>query len=177
MPQLIKGHVQNNPDYRVSEAKGTPILKFRVQIGDNWHKRQEVVVFGAQAEKNKDLERGEYVILGGDLKENTFNNETKLELVIGWKGNIKRCKDKPKIIPRPPTGVDEDEEEEVVSAPRSYRRRSDADEQETDEFVMPDLDDCPDWEFPDPTDEDYKVVRDMKYAEFVEWGFTDERHE
>lgn len=168
MGQLIKGYVQNKPDFAYKGARNTPILKFKVQIGDNWFKRQEVVVFGDKAEANQDLERGEYVILGGDLKENTFGGETKLELVIGWKGNLKRCKDMPKVVNKPPTGVnDEDEAEDgVVSAPRSYRRRC-ADDDEPD-FGVADLDDCPDFDFPDPTDEEFE--------NFL-WGWVEENEE
>src|ERR1035438_760985 len=96
MPKLVTGYVQSDPDFRYAGAKETPILKFRVQVGDSWFKRQEVVVFGKLAEKHQNLERGEFVTLSGELKENTFHDETKLELVIGWQGNFKRHPEKPK---------------------------------------------------------------------------------
>ena len=166
MPKLITGYVQSDPDFRYAGEKSTPILKFRVQIGDSWFKRQEVVVFGKLAEKNQNLERGEFVTLSGELKENTFRDETKLELVIGWQGNMKRHPDKPKKEMRSPTGGEDGPDADgVVSAPRSYRRNTD--------FAMdgePVLD-CPDYEFPDPTDEDYENAKANWDIEFPRWGF------
>lgn len=174
MPKLITGYVQSDPDFRFAGLKSTPILKFRVQVGDSWFKRQNVVVFGKLAEKNSDLVRGEFVTLSGELKENTFRDETTLELVIGWQGNFKRHPEKPKKEMRSPTGGEDDDEngDGIVSAPRSYRRGGEDDDDE--EGWEPDLDDCPVYEFPDPTDEDYKAFRDEKYAEFLEWGFLSE---
>jgi single-stranded DNA-binding protein len=172
VPKLITGYVQSDPDFRYAGEKGTPILKFRVQIGDSWFKRQQVVVFGKLAEKNQTLERGEFVTLSGELKENTFRDESKLEFVIGWQGNFKRHPEKPKKEMRSPTGGEDAEDGDgIVSAPRSYRRDSDIDWLTGEEPV---LEECPDYEFPDPTDEDYRAFRDEKYAEFLEWGFLSE---
>jgi hypothetical protein len=166
VPKLIQGYVQNPPDFRYAGEKQTPILKFKLQIGDSWFKRQEVVVFGKHAEANQDLEQGEYVMVSGELKENTFFDEPKLELVVGWQGNFKRCKDKPKKVFRPPTGGDEDDEG-IVSAPRSYRRGS-RDEEDGTGGGLPDLDDCPDYDVPPPTDEDWEEVRATVLAEIQE---------
>jgi hypothetical protein len=86
---LLKGYVASPPDYRVVGAKNTEILKFKLQLGDNPFKTQLVVVFGDKATKNQDLELGEYLMVNGDWKDNDFGGETKRELVLGFKGNLK----------------------------------------------------------------------------------------
>lgn len=158
MPKLITGYVQNTPDFRYAGAKYTPILKFRVQVGDSWFKRQDVVVFGPLAEKHQGLERGECVTLSGDLQENTFRDETKLEFVIGWKGNFKRHTDRPRKLMECPTGGEGDDyapADGLAAAPRSYKGIDFASKLSR---RGPVLEGCPDYEFPDPTDEDYAIA-------------------
>ena len=165
MPKLITGYVQSDPDLRYAGEKETPILKFRVQVGDSWFKRTEVVVFGKLADKNQTLERGEFVTLSGELKENTFRDETKMELVIGWNGNMRRHPEKPKKEMSCPTGgEDRADSDGLVSAPRSYKRDRDVDWLAGEESV---LEGCPDIPFSDPTDEDWENAR------YSLWGFTE----
>lgn len=176
MPKLLTGYVQNVPDFRYAGAKSTPILKFRVQVGDSWFKRQNVVVFGKHAEKHQDLEQGEFVTLSGELQENTFRDQTTMELVVGWKGNFKRHPDKPKKEMRSPTGGEDDEDytpaDGLAAAPRSYRGSADDEGQ----CVVWRADEGPDFEFPDPTDEEYAefvyaYCSDHSY--FPKWGFKE----
>lgn len=176
MPKLTTGYIQNEPDFRYAGAKNTPILKFRIQVGDSWFKRQDVVVFGNLAEKNQDVARGEFVTLSGELQENTFRDETKMELVIGWKGNFKRHPEKAKKEMLCPTGGEDDDEDYapadgLAAAPRSYRGVD-----FKSKLSFEPVDDCPDIFFPDPTDEDYAEAGPFctcDYAESLKQGSVD----
>lgn len=166
MATLLKGFVQNDPDFAYKGAKETPVLKFRLQIGDNWFKRQDIVAFGPQAEACQDLQRGETVQVSGELKENNyFADNPKMELIVGWKGNIRRYKDVPLREMLSPDS-EEDDADGLASAPRSYRRRSYAPEGSVD------ISDCPEIEWPDPTDEEYEeAIAYWNSLEFPRGGF------
>ena len=98
MAELYRGIVVPHPYFQFTKS-GKGMLKFKMRLENHPSKRIPVLVFGAPAEKNQDLEPGELVVVSGKWKENEFNGETTTELVLGdYGGNIRRVGQKTKEI-------------------------------------------------------------------------------
>lgn len=169
MPKLIRGYIQNEPEYAIKGVKNTPILKFILQVGEDYWMRQPVVIFGDKATQHLDVRQGEYVELSGELQENSFRDETTIELVVGWKGNIKRFKDRPlkemkeeDVELLDDHGVRPGLDFKLLSA-RRYM------------FPEPDYSTCPEIDTPEPTDEEYEITKAIwDSQEFPRVGFLND---